>query len=170
MNSLDKEQQKEKFIFGCILLFANKIQTIGDRFDKDITMKQWFLIICILETKESFPTLSAVAEFMGCSRQNVKKMALKLEEKGLVKIENDPNDSRSVKLTVTNKCEKFFNKREIRENQFLNDFFKDLTEEDINNVHAAFLKLYKNIIEMDAISKTGFSYGNLNYLTDCEDN
>ena len=170
MISLEKDANKEKFIFGCILLFANKIQTIGDRFDKDITMKQWLLLICILEHNDSPPTLTTVAEFMGCSRQNVKKMALKLKEKGLLNLEDDPNDNRSVKLRITEKCEKFFKKRENTEDRFLEDFFKNLTKTDINNVYSAFLKLSDTIAELDKTSKIGFSYGNLNYLTDCEHN
>ena len=169
MNSLDKENNKEKFIFGCILLFANKMQTIGDRFDKDITMKQWLLLICILENKDYSPTLTTIAEFMGCSRQNVKKLASKLNEKGLIKIENDPNDSRSLKLSITKKCEKFFERRKNAEDKFLEDFFKKLTETDINNVYSAFLKLSETIANLDETSKAGFSYGNLDYLTDCDD-
>lgn len=170
MNPLDKENEKQKFIFGCILLFANRIQTIGDRFDKDITMKQWFLIVCIIENKNNSPTLSNVADFMGCSRQNIKKMALILAEKGLVKFENAPNDSRSIILTITRKCEEFFSKRNNGEEKFLNDFFKGLTKQDINNVYKSFLKLYDNINQLDKISKIGFPYGNLDYLNECDNN
>lgn len=169
MNSLDKENENEKFIFGCIFLFANKIQTIGDRFDKDITMKQWLLIICILETKECSPTLSTVADFMGCSRQNVKKLALKLEAKGLINIENDPRDNRSVNLAVTEKCNDFFKKRENTENSFIDNLFKDLTKSDINNLYTTFSKLFRTIEEMDEQSKAGFNYGRLENLLDTDD-
>ncbi|WP_143327528.1 hypothetical protein [Clostridium sp. LS] len=64
----------------------------------------------------------------------------------------------------------FFEKRKNTEDKFLNDFFKNLTKEDINNVYTAFLKLSNTIIELDNTSKTGFPYGSLNYLTDLDKN
>lgn len=163
MEPLNKELEKEKFIFGCIFLFANKLQTIGDRFDKDITVKQWLLIICILNSKESTPTLSEAAEFMGCSRQNVKKLALNLEAKGLITINND---SKSVKLTITEKCNVFFEKRKKSEDAFIDDLFKDLAKTDINNLHMCFSKLLNTIVEMDEKSKAGFNYGKPENLLD----
>ena len=166
MKPLDKELEKEKFIFGCIFLFANKLQTIGDRFDKDITMKQWLLIICILNTKECSPTLSEAAEFMGCSRQNVKKLALNLEAKGLINI---GNDSKSVRLTLTEKCNTFFERRKKTEDIFIEDLFKDLTKTDINNLYNCFSKFLNTVTEMDQKSKVGFNYGKLENLLDSED-
>lgn len=166
MKPLDKELEKEKFIFGCIFLFANKLQTIGDRFDKDITMKQWLLIICILNTKEYPPTLSEAAEFMGCSRQNVKKLALNLETKGLINISND---SKSVRLTLTEKCNTFFERRKKTEDAFIQDLFKDLTKSDINSLYNCFSKFLNTVTEMDQKSRVGFNYGKLENPFDSED-
>lgn len=157
MKPLNKELEKEKFIFGCIFLFANKLQTIGDRFDKDITMKQWLLIISILNSEGGSPTLSEAGEFMGCSRQNVKKLALSLESKGLISINSD---SKSVKLTLTEKCDTFFQKRKKAEDAFIDDLFKDLTQEDINNLNMCFSKLLNSIIEIDKKSKIGLTTKN----------
>lgn len=169
MKPIYEELEKEKFIFGCIFLFANKLQTIGDRFDKDITMKQWLLIICILNSKEGPPTLSEAGEFMGCSRQNVKKLALNLEAKGLIDINTDSKDTRSVKLTITEKCVAFFKKRENSENAFIAELFKDLSKSDVNNLYIAFSKLLVTITKMDKISKSGFNYGTFENMLDAGD-
>lgn len=161
MEPLNRELEKEKFIFGCIFLFANKLQTIGDRFDKDITMKQWLLIICILNSEKGSPTLSEAAEFMGCSRQNVKKLALNLEAKDLITM---TTDSKSVKLALTEKCNTFFEKRKNAENAFIDDLFKDLTKTDISNLYSCFSTLLNTITKMDEKSKVGFNYGKLENL------
>ena len=166
MEPLNRELEKEKFIFGCIFLFANKLQTIGDRFDKDITMKQWLLIICILNSEGSSPTLSEAAEFMGCSRQNVKKLALSLESKGLITISTN---SKSVNLTLTKKSNTFFEKRKNAEDAFIDNLFKDLTKTDVFNLYSCFSKLLNTITEMDQKSKVGFNYGKLENLLDPED-
>jgi len=39
--------------------------------------------------------------FMGSSRQNVKQLALKLEENDYLKIEKDENDARVIRLKLT---------------------------------------------------------------------
>ncbi|WP_040951913.1 MarR family winged helix-turn-helix transcriptional regulator, partial [Gorillibacterium massiliense] len=81
------EHQKE--IFGGLFVLANKLQAIGDRELGEITTKQWFLMMMIEQWGEEPPTLSELAKEMGSSRQNLKQLALKLQEKGFLSIEKD---------------------------------------------------------------------------------
>ena len=69
--------ENRKFIFASLFLLANKLQTVGDRWDETITFKQWLLLI-IIQFKESYPTLTETAELIGTSRQNIKQLVLKL--------------------------------------------------------------------------------------------
>ncbi|MFZ5944979.1 MAG: MarR family winged helix-turn-helix transcriptional regulator [Bacillota bacterium] len=138
---------KQKFIFGSIFLLANKLQVLGDQYlEKDeITTKQWFLNTMISQFRDKPPTLSEVAELMGSSRQNVKQLALKLEEKKFLKIEKDEDDARALRLRLTEKSHSFWREREEQDEQYLRDLFKDLSEEEINIISRGFQKLHESI-------------------------
>lgn len=147
MNKLDKQ----KFIFGSFFLLANKLQVIGDRHisDTDLTLKQWFLTVMISQFKDKHPTLSEVSEFMGTSRQNVKQLALKLQEKGFLNIEKDEIDGRILRLKLTEKNEIFWEKREEKDIQFVLELFKDLNEDELNKIYSGFHKIFERIEKMD---------------------
>lgn len=138
---------KEKYIFGCFFLISNKLQVIGDRYlaDEGITTRQWFLTAIISQFGDIPPTLGEVAEVMGTSRQNVKQLALKLEKKGFLKIEQDQQDARAIRLKLTKKSQDYWKTREKEDHHFIEELFKDLTEEEINGIYEGFNKLLKRI-------------------------
>ncbi len=146
---------KEHFIFGSLFLLANRLQVLGDRWDKDITTKQWFLIAIIAQWGEKPPMLTEVADFIGSSRQNVKQLALRLEARGFVKIEKDENDSRILRLKLTKECEDYFNAREGREEKFLEYVYKDFSEEEMDSLYKCIYKLSENIFKLDELLKGG---------------
>ncbi len=151
-----EEVNKKQFIFGSIFLLANRLQVIGDRWDSDITMKQWFLIVMISQLGETPPKLSEVAEFMGSSRQNVKQLALKLEQRGFLHIEKDECDSRAIRLKVTDSCKAFFKEREEKEIAFLKELYKDFSDKEIECLYKGMYQLGENVFKMDELSKGGF--------------
>lgn len=155
MDSINKADEK-KFIFGSLFLLANRLQVIGDRWDKEITMKQWFLLIMIVQFEDAPPKLSEVAEFIGSSRQNTKQLALKLEERGFLNIDKDEQDNRVIRLKLTETCKAYFKSREARENHFLEELYKDFNEEEINALYQGISKLVESIFRMDELSKGGF--------------
>jgi MarR family transcriptional regulator, transcriptional regulator for hemolysin len=138
---------KQKFIFGSLFLLANRLQVIGDQYlGRDgITTKQWFLTAIISQFQDSPPTLSEVADLMGSSRQNVKQLALKLEEKGFIKMEKDDKDARALRLKLTDNFKTFWQSREGQDDEFIKELFTNLSEEEINDMFSSFNKLLKNI-------------------------
>jgi MarR family transcriptional regulator, transcriptional regulator for hemolysin len=142
--------EKQKYIFGSMFLLANKLQVVGDQYmDRDgMTTKQWFLTAMISQFGENSPTLSEVADIMGTSRQNVKQLALKLEEKEFLKIEKDEQDARALRLKLTEKSKDFWEKREDKDSQFIKELFQDFTSEEIEVMSKGFNKLAKKIDEM----------------------
>lgn len=147
MDNLDKL----KFIFGSLFLLANKLQVIGDKHiaDEDVTLKQWFLTVMISQFSDINPTLSEVAEFMGTSRQNVKQLALKLQEKKFLNIEKDEQDARAIRLKLTEKNKSFWENREEKDNEFIYELFKDLSQDEIDKIYSGFNKLFERIENMD---------------------
>jgi len=130
-----------------IFLLANKLQVIGDFHlaDDGITTKQWFLILIISQFKEKPPMITDVANLMGTSRQNVKQLALKLEEKGFLNIEKDKEDSRTLRLKLTEKNQWFWEKREEKDRNFVTNLFKSLSVEELDIMCQGFSKLLNEI-------------------------
>ncbi len=141
---------KQRYVFGSLFLLANKLQVIGDQYlgKDDMTTKQWFLTVMISQFRDNPPTLSEVAELMGSSRQNVKQLALKLEEKEFLKIEKDEQDARAIRLKLTEKSQAFWEKRQDQDNQFIKDLFSSFSEEEMNIMTNSIGKLTEKIEEM----------------------
>jgi MarR family transcriptional regulator, transcriptional regulator for hemolysin len=139
--------EKQKYIFGSIFIIANKLQVIGDQYMTRVgmTTKQWLLTAVISQFGESHPKLSDVADLIGSSRQNVKQLALKLEEKGFLNIEHDNQDARILRLKLTKKSHEFWEKREHADNQFIKDLFEDFSSEEIDMISKGFNKMFEKI-------------------------
>lgn len=150
MNDIDKLSQLQ-FIFGSLFLISNKLQVLGDNHlsQDDITIKQWFLTLIISQFKSSNPTLSEVSEAMGTSRQNVKQLALKLQEKGFLVIEKDKRDTRALRLSLTEKNQPFWNERQEKNNSFILELFNNLNKDEIDSIYSGFNKIYENINDMN---------------------
>lgn len=145
----DKFMQKKAYIFGAIFFLSNKIQNAGDKIFDEITTKQWFLLISIIRSGIKNPTLTEVSKIIGYSRQNVKKLSIHLEEAGLVKLQKDVNDSRALRISLTDKCYSYFVDRQGKEEEFLESLYKGITEEELDNMFLVMKKLEKNILSLD---------------------
>lgn len=142
---------KQKYIFGSLFLLANKLQVIGDQYlgEDGMTTKQWFLTAVISQFRGDPPTLSEVAELMGSSRQNVKQLALKLEEKDFLKIQKDQQDGRVIRLKLTEKSAEFWEKRRNKDDRFLEDLFREFSEEEMDILSGGFRKLHEKIEKLE---------------------
>ena len=84
----DSEIMRRQGIFASIFIIQNRLQTACDKLDEEITMKQW-LLLAMAGTTENPMSLTDLGRLMGCSRQNVKKIAHSLEQKGFLRLERD---------------------------------------------------------------------------------
>ena len=138
---------KQHYIYGSIFYISNKLQALMDRIlgKHGITTKQWLLTIILQEHFQSPPTLNEVTKVMGTSHQNVKQLALKLEEKGLLSLEPDDEDKRAIRLTLTEKSDNFWKSMEDESVLFLHSFFKDMTEKELRVMVSGFKKIADNL-------------------------
>lgn len=141
--------EEKAHIFGSVFILANRLQVLGDKFDGNLTIKQWLLLVGILKSSVDSPTISEVASFIGNSRQNVKKMALILEKKGFLNLEKDLNDARILRISLTMKCLDYFKQREQRELEFFEKLYVGFDANLIKGLDNGILKLEENIIEME---------------------
>lgn len=141
------EIEHKAYIFAEIFALSNKLQVLGDAFDKNITIKQWLFIVGVSKFSEP-PTVTEVAKFIGYSRQNAKRLAVTLDERGYIKIVKDKNDARALRITLTQKSTEYFAKRSHRELEFLNKLFAGFDADLLHDVCRGLTRLEKNIAVM----------------------
>lgn len=103
------DDSRKQAIFASIFVMQNKLQTTCDKLDPELTMKQW-LLLAIADSVDETLTLTKLGELMGCSRQNVKKLAIALEKKGFIQIEQNEKDSRAICLVTKGRVEEYSKK------------------------------------------------------------
>lgn len=143
-----KSNPSKQYIFGSIFSLANRLQALGDKIDENITVKQWFFI-AIVSMFDSPPSILEVSKIIGTSRQNIKKMALILQNQGFVSIQEDSNDKRVSRILLTKKCFDYFKTREDKEQSFIESLFNGFTEENIENLSNNINLLMNNIDNME---------------------
>ncbi len=141
------ELERKAYIFASIFALSNKLQVLGDAFDKNITIKQWLFMVGVSKFSEP-PTVSEVANFVGYSRQNAKRIASSLAGRGCVTITQDKNDARALRIALTPKCKAYFARRSSRELEFLDNIFTGFDTELIDGFHRGLSRLEENIETM----------------------
>lgn len=143
INSMDKRFA----LFGYFFAMSNRLQTVGDRFYEEITCKQFFLIICLRLFENGAPTINELSEIMGCSHQNVKSIAGKLEKKGYLEIRPDSDDARKLRIRLTNKADSLAKKYQKKEVDFIDMLFTGISDKQIEITFKTLEKMEENINE-----------------------
>ena len=141
----------QKFIFGSVQIVANKMNTLLERELKeyDITSKQWFLTVVIENSFEKPPTIKEAAKAMGSSHQNVKQVALKLEQKGLVRLEKDKKDARVTRIRLTEQSYKFSETLQSKAAIFTGNLFMGIDEDEMSKARTVLYKMMFNLAQME---------------------
>ena len=129
-------------IFSSIFVLQNRMQTAGEKLQTKISMKQWLLLAmtaCCPEPR----TLTNIGNLMGCSRQNVKKLALALEKKGFVHLQLSNNNS--VLVELTEEVQRYTKEIGERQMKALSLLFSDFSEEEIEQLFFLYSKLYTGL-------------------------
>lgn len=141
------EYSPDYLMLRMLVGFGNKLGTIDRMTFRELTGRQCTLIASI-GTFEEPPTLGQLAECEGSSHQNIKQMALKLQEKGYVKLLSDSSDARKIRVTATKKGHEFCKKYHEAEDKFLELLFQNIGEKEVANVSKVMSKLNENLDTM----------------------
>ena len=134
-------------LFGLLFSFMNRLQAAGDAFYEEITCKQFFLLACMNLYQDESPTANEMAETMGCSRQNVKEILNSLAKKGMITLQQDENDRRKQRITVTDKTKSIAKKYTQKETEFMQLLYKGISDEEIRCVFKIISRMEKNLKE-----------------------
>lgn len=142
----------KKLLFAGVFIQENRLHTIFDRYN-EMSSKQWLLmVICnSFDTTQDLTTLGAA---MGCSRQNVKKLALQLEKNGYVVLEKSKKDARSLCVKGTEKGIEFAKKNEALVDKLHETVFKEFTDEEIEKYYQMSIKMMHGIEYLEEFFKS----------------
>lgn len=138
------------FLFGALFSAANGLQVLLDRelAPYGLTAKQWYLSAVIDTFFETPPTLKAVAAIMDNSHQNVKQVALKLQEKGFLELRPDERDGRVTRLWLTDQSRSFWATLDNRRDMFMGNLFRDMPPGQLQAFRQAMTALLGNLDAM----------------------
>ncbi len=131
--------QRMQAIFASIFVLQNRMQTAGEKLQTQISMKQWLLLTMAISCPEP-RTLTNVGKMMGCSRQNIKKLAITLEKQGFIHLIAGSNNS--VQIELTDKIKEYSEEVGVQQLCFMNMLFEDFSDEEIETLFHLYMKLY----------------------------
>ena len=159
----EKDMVKERFneygrdtahriqaIFSSIFILQNRMQTAGEKIQTRISMKQWLLLAMVKSCTEP-RTLTNVGILMGCSRQNVKKLAVALEKKGFIRLVGGTNNT--IQIELTEKAADYVMEIGERHATTLKLLFGDFSEEEIEQLFHLYSKLYAGMERVENYAK-----------------
>lgn len=106
-----------------------------------ITTQQAALLSIVQEL--GAPSFREAAEVLRSTHQNVKQLFLPLEKKGLLRVEDDPNDGRVKRLRTTAKNTRYWAKRDPVDHARVLTLFADLNEGEASQLFALLSKIYE---------------------------
>jgi DNA-binding MarR family transcriptional regulator len=130
-------EQFEAFFFN-FFVFQNSLQASYEKAQDKLTVKQWMLLYVV--TNATGPhTLTKVGNWLACSRQNVKQIAMSLSKKGYVRLVL--KEKNSVNIELTKKYEEY-KKRNIKNHEeILQLLFSGFNEYEITTFFNFYQKL-----------------------------
>lgn len=142
-------EDQQKAIFSTVFIAANKLQTLFDSRIPQLSLKQ-FMLLSVARQSERPLTFTQLGELLGCSRQNVKKLAEALEKKGFVGIQQSPADPRALCICSTEKAERYFREDFARYQEELAYLFEVYTQDEIRMLFQLLTKLYAGIENLES--------------------
>ncbi len=141
----------KQYIFGSLLIIANRMDTLLERELRQfgVTSKQWFLSVIIDSLFTEPPTMKEVAREMGSSHQNVKQVALKLQEKNLLTLFKDKKDRRVTRISMTDESQDFWKKTQPKGTIFTEALFEGIKKEDLQVARQVMQKIMDNLELME---------------------
>ncbi len=123
--------QKQQALFASFFVVQNRLQTLCEKVQSEISMRQWHLL-AMTQICEKPRTLTNIGKLMGCSRQNVKNLAIALKRKEFVEFVYGANNSVQIEITV--KANNYLLSMRERLNEILTRLFSLLSEKEVNKL------------------------------------
>lgn len=141
-------RHQQKAIFSSLFILGNRLQTLFDSHIPELSLKQ-FMLLTIARQWDSVLTFTQLGELLGCSRQNIKKLAEALERKGFVTIQQSPRDTRAMCVVPTERTGDYFTRVFPIHEQELSLLFNGYSPEEVAELFRLLTKLYNGIDRLE---------------------
>lgn len=141
-------ENQRKAIFSTLFIAGNKLQTLFDNHIPEVSLKQFMLLSIIRQSKEPL-TFTQSGNLLGCSRQNIKKLADVLMKKGFITIRQSPLDTRAMCICPTEKANSYFQNDFSKYQEELKYLFEVYTDSEIETLFILLSRLYAGIENME---------------------
>lgn len=143
---MDKDEYKRLFLIqqitATIFSLSNKLQSKGDNYCEDITVRQIMGLIAILHLPDDKATINNIAKKLTSTKQSTKHIIDSLEKKKYVEVKPSKMDKRSVNVTITKLGRETLRKTIESVNNFFKDVSSNLSIEEMENVWGLLKKIY----------------------------
>ncbi|MDE7021732.1 MAG: MarR family transcriptional regulator [Lachnospiraceae bacterium] len=147
-------ENKRKAIFSTLFIAGNKLQTLFDNRIPEVSLKQFMLLSIVRQSKEQL-TFTQLGNLLGCSRQNIKKLADALMKKGFITIRQSPHDTRAMCICPTEKVNDYFINDFSKYQEELKYLFEVYTDKEIETLFTLLSKLYAGIENLEKNAASG---------------
>ncbi len=141
-------ENQGKAIFSTLSIAGNKLQTLFDNHIPELTLKQ-FMLLSLVRQSEAPLTFTQLGSLLGCSRQNIKKLADALGKKGFVTIEESPRDPRAFCICPTDRAHSYFQTDFAAYREELACLFDVYTDEEMETLFHLLSRLYTGIAHLE---------------------
>ena len=112
---------------------------------RELTFSQGKVLWYLRKNSEKTVTLSDIAKFLDCTHATVSGLVSRLEKKGYLRIETDPNDHRAKNLFLTEKEMTKFRAMQEHRNQMEETLLQGFDEEERNELLSYLQRVYENL-------------------------
>ncbi len=137
------------YIYGMIFTMSNRMQCVGDRRGEEVTTMQYFMMANLTIYEDYQLNLGQMAQLLGTSRQNARKMADLLMRKGYADLQKDKLDGRNIRVALTEKGKDYCLGREKRESGYLEELFQGFDEELLKEMKRGLTDLFENVAKYE---------------------
>ncbi len=141
-------ENQRKAIFSTLFIAGNKLQTLFDNHIPEISLKQFMLLSIVKQSKEQL-TFTQLGNLLGCSRQNIKKLADVLMKKGFITIRQSPHDTRAMCICPTEKVNDYFGNDFLQYQEELKYLFEVYTDKELETLFILLSRLYAGIENLE---------------------
>ena len=141
-------EKQRKAIFSTLFIAGNKLQTLFDNHIPEISLKQFMLLSIARQSKEQL-TFTQLGNLLGCSRQNIRKLADALRKKGFITIQQSPHDTRAMCVCPTEKANGYFTNDFFQYQEELKYLFEVYTDQEIETLFALLSRLFAGIENLE---------------------
>lgn len=141
-------ENQTKAIFSTLFIAGNKLQTLFDNHIPEVSLKQFMLLSVVRQSNEQL-TFTQLGNLLGCSRQNIKKLADALMKKGFITIQQSPHDTRAMCICPTEKVNAYFQNDFSKYQEELKYLFEVYTDKEIETLFLLLSRLYAGIENLE---------------------